>query len=231
MLELAKNLEVGKTLQHANGTPPKLFPPPPPTEPDDDAVTITGTVLGARVDSDDLFNRPPPLPTPPPGRPVPHRGYVIASLALTAVAGVLSLGSIIIAAVVIDREIKADPVEDEWLMSGIIAIFFIVTIVESGLCFIAMMACFGLLLHKQQHRVLIRNPSNGAFVCLCVSVFFLFLLCVYTIVMYVICEIWDPENVPSVGLCAIPCVRAVALLSFFAVLVANSKLRPRDPLM
>lgn len=144
--------------------------------------------------------------------------YWIASLVLTALTLLLAIGSIVTAAVVFHR---IDGAHGEAVAYVLQLVLYIVTMVEASLTLIAMIPLI-VLLAVRPRAVLIRDKNNGNFVCLCASVFILFLFAVYSFCVPIICK--DDEPKLSAAICIIPGVRFIALISFFAVLVANSKL-------
>lgn len=226
MSELTKKIETHKCVLHTyKGASKQCSHSASPV-----AEDPSQCVSAAAINPHQSVALPPVTEAEPPQHPAPHRGYVIASCVLTAISGLFSIVSIVTAAVGMARSQANHTEEGGEATVGLVYLFSILTIVGSGLCFTAMLTFFTLLF-LQPYKVLIRNPKNGSFACLCVSVFLLFLCAVYTIVAHIICALTDKGNVPSAGLCVFPCVRAVALVSFFAVLVANSELRPHDPLM
>lgn len=209
--------------------PARLFSYPP-QQPSEEAhlEAVSGTVIPTQPFSDG-----PLLPSDRPAEhPAPHRGYLIASIALCAATGVLSLASIAIAAVAVGRASTHQVSEEGELLSvGLNILFFALSLAESCLCFIAAVTCLSILVCKP-YRVLIRNPCNGSFVCLCVSFFVLFLCSIYSIVMQALVgTILDDNFALPAPACVVHCLRAVGIISFFAVLVSNSKLLPHDRLM
>lgn len=214
----------------SSAAPAKLLTGQPPARTSEASASVDNVLLGRHFT--DACYPAPSLPSPLPAEhPEPHRGYLIASHVLTGIAGLTSIGTIVAEAVGIANNAKhpgeksdTDPVGE------VIVIFLALMLVESVLCLIAMATCFGLLLDRP-HKVLIRSPCNGSLGCLCASVFILFLCSVFTATMQAALGVWMPDAVPSPGVCAIPIVRAISLISFFAVLIANSKLHPHDPLM
>lgn len=230
MADLTKNIEAHKSASDPPGKATRLFAYPPQTglqvaQTEEQVVQTdyTGVVLGSRIENVEDFYAPP-LP-PVLEHPAPHRGYLIASRVLSGVAGLLSIGTIVTAGIGVDGATHYY----SYLTSWFISVFLGLSIAEAGCCFVAMLACFCLLM-KRPYKVLIRSPQNGSFICLCFSVFLLFLFAVYSAVMQILCEAWEPDYVPPAALCVIPCVRAAVLLSFFSILLANSQLLPHDPL-
>lgn len=144
--------------------------------------------------------------------------YWIASLVLTAITLLMAIGSLVTAAVVFK---KIDDAQGEPLSHILSLVLYMVTMVESCLTFIAMIPII-VLLAVRPRRVLIRDKQNGSFICLCASIFILFLFAVYSFCVPIICK--DDTPKVSAAVCVVPGVRFIALISFFAVLVANSKL-------
>ncbi|KAL7696954.1 hypothetical protein N2W54_001241 [Lotmaria passim] len=218
MSELTKKIETHKCVLHTYKGASKQCSLSASPAAEDPSQCASGVAISPYQ----FVELPPIAEAVPPQHPAPHRGYVIASCVLTAISGLFSIVPIVTAAVGMARSQANHTEERGEIAAAVVYLFSILTIVESGLCFIAMLMCFTLLF-LQPYKVLIRNPKNGSFACLCISVFLLFLCTVYTIVVHIICALMDKGNMPSAGLCVFPCVRAVALVAFFAVLVANSE--------
>lgn len=208
--------------------PAKLFAHPMRPSDETHPEAVSGTVLFTQADN----NFPLLPPVMPREHPTPHRGFMITSLVLSGITGVLALGSISIAAVTLSRCSNHQSTEEGESLGVVLALLchsFVMA--ESCLCFIATLTCFALLLRKP-HRVLTREPNNGSFICLCVSIFLLFLFSIYSIIFQALSrDFFNHSLVPPTGVCAVHCARAIGLVSFFAVLVANSKVLPHDPCM
>lgn len=143
--------------------------------------------------------------------------YRVAAIVATGIALLTSMGSVITAGVMWQQAYEYTGTDTDRVLYAALYIF---VLVESCLSFVATLVYFSELFFRPRN-VLIHDGDSAKFVGRCIAVFLLFLLAIYSFVVPIVLRNHEPKT--SAALCVIPGVRFVALISFFGILIADSR--------